>query len=146
MPNGAVCDITCLTDEGAGRDLPIEVFIYKDAAADVLAGGVNCTRCKSAVFQTQAVNYAAPLISEYQGTGADLTANTVGGEPLIIKGANFGPPCSPNCPLILSALLVEIEDDDSSNGDGNRRRLTAAAGLEKVYKMDHTSCVVFSCS
>jgi hypothetical protein len=76
------CSITCLTSEGVGAELNVEILIYKDAAS-----ATSSNNGASAPYATGSrITYAAPLISEYEGPGADRVANTVGGEDLIIKG------------------------------------------------------------
>jgi hypothetical protein len=133
----AECSITCLTTEGVGKDLNVEIVIFKDAAS----GSKTATNGASATYSTGArVTYAAPLISEYEGTGADRVAKTVGSELLVIRGANFGPPCPAPCPWINKAELVELIDDTNGGSGGRRRRLADP----KVYVMDHTACFVTS--
>jgi hypothetical protein len=111
--------------------LNVEVLIYKGAAK----GPKSATIGASAVYNSGTrISYAAPLVSEYEGPGADRTASTVGGEDLVIKGANFGPPCPAPCPWINKAEIHELLDESK------RRRLSTP----KVYVMDHTKCAVFT--
>ena len=133
---GDECSITCLTTEGVGADLNIEIVIYKNAGT---ASSFNSIKGASAIYSAgDRPSYAAPLISEYEGLGALRMASTVGGEDLIIKGANFGPPCPAPCKHINKAELHELLDDAST--DKRRRRLATA----KIYPMDPTKCAIFS--
>ena len=147
---GDVCDINCLTIEGVGANLPIKIQIFEDAARGNAAWSDSFT-------SGNGVTYSAPLISEYGGTGADRIASTVGSETLIIKGANFGPPCPKPCPWITKAELVELVEEGTNRrrrrlGEDGRigedgRRLpssTTTTTDPKVYVMDHTKCEVFS--
>ncbi len=167
------CEMTCLTAEGVGTGLVVQVIIFEGAAATMAADPQSASPCdnagahpcRSAIFPADVltaeyadfIHYAAPLISEYEGTGANKEAATTGGEILTIKGANFGPPCAAPCPWIDKAVLVELEPDkneggggggSSSSGGGSRRRRRLADSTDgtsaKQYVMDHTACFVIS--
>ena len=103
------CSITCLTKEGVGKHLNLDIVIYKNAGT---TGSKTTTDGASVVFNAvdDGITYAAPLISEYEGTGAERIANTAGNELLVIRGANFGPPCPKPCKWINKAELIELQD------------------------------------
>jgi hypothetical protein len=71
--------VTCTTVEGTGNALRWAVTIDGQSTG---------------VFFGGSTNYAAPVVAQYSGTGS-RSAQTYGGEEVLIDGFNFGPVGSP---------------------------------------------------
>ena len=89
--------ISCSTDQGVGAGMSFVVSV----------GGQT-----SAVFASTA-GYAPPQIFVFSGAGA-VAANTVGGQPVVITGRNFGPSNAYTNALLSATYGVAFKDGSAT--------------------------------